>query len=69
MIEWMQPFAFYLLLWYSTGRKIIVCEEAANHFMEILNTVGGEEEKMRAEQLFARLTIVPGVDYFKVQYC
>ena len=42
------------------GKKLVSCETAISDFMTIVNTVGGENEKMRAKDLVEnKLTIVP----------
>jgi len=42
------------------GKKLVSCETAISDFMTIVNTVGGETEKMRAKDLVEnKLTIVP----------
>lgn len=45
---------------------MVACREAVDHFQKIINVIGGEREKARAKELLARLTVVPGQDYFKV---
>lgn len=40
-------------------RKIVCCETAYRDFQEILSTVGGEKEKMRAEEMLKFVTVVP----------
>lgn len=41
------------------GRKIICCETAYKDFNKIVATIGGKFEKLRAEKLLSRVTIVP----------
>jgi len=41
------------------GRELICSETAMQEFKSILNTVGGEEEKERANTFLKRLTVVP----------
>lgn len=37
-----------------------------DRFQEIVNVIGGDGERARAKELLARLTVVPGQDFFKV---
>ncbi|XP_042868580.1 UPF0415 protein C7orf25 homolog isoform X2 [Penaeus japonicus] len=50
---------------YFEGRELMACQEAVDHFTEIVNIIGGEGEKSRAKELVSRLTIVPGQDPFQ----
>lgn len=50
---------------YFEGCELLVCQEAVSHFSEIISTIGGPEEKKRAQDLMARLMVVPGQDIFK----
>ncbi|XP_071515030.1 UPF0415 protein C7orf25 homolog isoform X2 [Panulirus ornatus] len=50
---------------YFKGRELLACQEAVTHFLEIVHTIGGKGEKVRAEKLVSRLTVVPGEDFFK----
>lgn len=45
---------------------MMACQEAVDHFTEIVRIIGGEGEKIRAKELVSRLTIVPGQDTFQV---
>nr|BDT62993.1 MAG: UPF0415 protein [Trachysalambria curvirostris nimavirus] len=47
------------------GRVVMACQEAVDHFLKIINTIGGDREKMRANELVSRLNVVPGQDVFK----
>ncbi|KAF2896208.1 hypothetical protein ILUMI_09967 [Ignelater luminosus] len=40
-------------------KKLYCCETARNSFIEIINTVGGPNEKKRAEEFLARIVILP----------
>ncbi|CAF1165145.1 unnamed protein product [Rotaria sordida] len=44
---------------YMKGKELFICQTAFEEFNSIINTVGGPNEKKRAEELFKRLTIVP----------
>ncbi|CAF3851345.1 unnamed protein product [Rotaria sp. Silwood2] len=44
---------------YMKGKELFICQTAYEEFNSIVNTVGGPNEKKRAEELFKRLTIVP----------
>ncbi|CAF0850708.1 unnamed protein product [Adineta ricciae] len=44
---------------YMKGKDLYVCQTAFEEFNSIVNIVGGPNEKKRAEELFARLTVVP----------
>lgn len=46
---------------------MMACQEAVDHFTDIVRIIGGEGEKIRAKELISRLTIVPGQDTFKVR--
>ncbi|XP_063864782.1 UPF0415 protein C7orf25 homolog isoform X1 [Scylla paramamosain] len=50
---------------YFKGRELIACKEAVDRFQEIVSVIGGDGEKTRAKELLARLTVVPGQDFFK----
>ncbi|XP_045112471.1 UPF0415 protein C7orf25 homolog isoform X2 [Portunus trituberculatus] len=50
---------------YFKGRELVACKEAVDRFQEIVSVIGGEGEKTRAKELLARLTVVPGQDFFK----
>lgn len=50
---------------YFKGLELIACQEAVNHFLEIVDTIGGKSEKARAKELVSRLNVVPGEDCFK----
>jgi len=41
------------------GRELCCCQTALLEFQSILNTVGGPQEKQRAEEFLKRVTIVP----------
>lgn len=41
------------------GRKLVCCETAHRDFLEILSTVGGENEKKRADEMLKNVTVVP----------
>lgn len=41
------------------NRKLVCCETAHRDFLEILATVGGENEKKRAAEMLKRVTVVP----------
>ena len=59
-------FNFY----HHTGRELVACREAVDRFQEIVSVIGGDGEKLRAKELLARLTVVPGQDFFKVhKFC
>ncbi|KAK8743962.1 hypothetical protein OTU49_000935 [Cherax quadricarinatus] len=53
------------LLFSAKGLELIACQEAVNHFLEIVDTIGGKSEKARAKELVSRLNVVPGEDCFK----
>lgn len=42
-----------------TGHKLVCCQTAYKDFTEILSTVAGEQEKMRATEMLADITVVP----------
>lgn len=44
----------------------MACREAVERFQEIVDVIGGDGEKGRAKDLLARVTVVPGQDFFKV---
>ncbi|XP_057306698.1 UPF0415 protein C7orf25 homolog isoform X2 [Hydractinia symbiolongicarpus] len=44
---------------YLAGKELICCQTAHDNFQEILNTVGGPQEKLRSEALFKTVAIVP----------
>ena len=44
---------------YLEGKELICCQTAYENFQLILNTVGGPQEKLRAEKLFKNVQIVP----------
>ena len=52
--------------WFVTGNLLIVCKEAIDHFFEIVNTIGGTNEKLRADEFTKSITVVESVDVFKV---
>ncbi|XP_055615477.1 UPF0415 protein C7orf25 homolog [Toxorhynchites rutilus septentrionalis] len=43
------------------GKELICCETAVSSFKEILSILGGVKEKVRAEELFSRVTVLPDV--------
>lgn len=43
----------------SLDRKLVCCETAHRDFLEILATVGGENEKKRADEMLKNVTVVP----------
>lgn len=45
------------------GKQLIVCETAVNSFDEIIRLLAGPNEKVRAEELKRRLTILPDVEH------
>ncbi|KAJ8929580.1 hypothetical protein NQ314_017717 [Rhamnusium bicolor] len=44
---------------YFKGKKLYCCDTAKNNFINIVKTVGGLNEKIRAEELLERLTVLP----------
>ncbi|XP_050722933.1 UPF0415 protein C7orf25 homolog isoform X2 [Eriocheir sinensis] len=50
---------------YFEGKEWVACREAVDRFQEIVDVIGGDGEKARAKDLLARLTVVPGQDFFK----
>ncbi|XP_076837217.1 UPF0415 protein C7orf25 homolog [Brachyhypopomus gauderio] len=44
---------------FMQGKELFACHSAVHDFRVILDTLGGPGEKTRAEQLLARLTVVP----------
>ncbi|XP_068210924.1 UPF0415 protein C7orf25 homolog [Palaemon carinicauda] len=52
---------------YFQGCELLVCQEAVDHFSDIISTIGGPEEKKRSQELLARVTIVPGQDVYENQ--
>ncbi|KAG9278441.1 UPF0415 protein C7orf25 homolog [Astyanax mexicanus] len=44
---------------FMKGKELFACHSAVHDFQVILDTLGGPGEKARAEELLARLTIVP----------
>ncbi|XP_026857063.1 UPF0415 protein C7orf25 homolog [Electrophorus electricus] len=44
---------------FMQGKELFACHSAVHDFRVILDTLGGPGEKARAEQLLARLTVVP----------
>ena len=51
-----------------SDNELFICEEALDHFIEIVNTIGGPGEKSRANEFIKRLTIVKGIDHLKVKH-
>lgn len=51
---------------FYSGKELVACREAVDHFQKIVNVIGGEGEKARAKELVTMLTVVPGQDFFKV---
>ncbi|XP_058059058.1 UPF0415 protein C7orf25 homolog [Anopheles bellator] len=43
------------------GRRLICCQTAYDSFHDILTILGGEQEKVRARELFTRIQILPDV--------
>lgn len=41
------------------GKELIACETATNSFLDILSTVGGRNETLRASQLLKMITVLP----------
>lgn len=53
---------FYDYIFLSfTGKELICCETAMTSYEDICATVGGPNEKIRAEQLVKRITVLPDV--------
>lgn len=48
-----------ILLHESLGKELMACQTAKDSFLEILNIVGGSNEKKRGEQLLKSITIMP----------
>ena len=46
------------LIEFISGKELYCCQTAYDNFQQILNTVGGPEEKKRSEILFKRVTVV-----------
>lgn len=46
---------------YFKDKELICCETALNSFREILNLLGGENEKQRAEEFLKRVAILPDI--------
>lgn len=44
---------------YIEGKKLICCKTAYDNFQDILKTVGGPMERIRAEELFKNVELVP----------
>jgi hypothetical protein len=44
------------------GKELICCETAKNSFEEIISLLAGPKEKIRAEDLKDRITILPDID-------
>lgn len=44
------------------GKKLVCCQLAYDAFQNILDIVGGQEERKRAEELMKRVTIYPDVE-------
>lgn len=41
------------------GKTLYCCQTAKDSFDEIINTIGGPEEKIRAEKFMARMKVLP----------
>ncbi|XP_066970820.1 UPF0415 protein C7orf25 homolog [Macrobrachium rosenbergii] len=52
---------------YFQGCELMVCQEAVDHFSDIINTIGGPAEKKRSQEFLARVTVVPGQDIYENQ--
>ncbi|KAB0801949.1 hypothetical protein PPYR_04135 [Photinus pyralis] len=44
---------------YFQGKNLYCCETARNSFINILNTVGGSNEKIRGQELLSKLIVLP----------
>lgn len=52
--EYLFLFSFIII-----GKELIACETAIKSFQQILNIVGGQSEKMRAEDFLKRISVYP----------
>ncbi|XP_064092896.1 UPF0415 protein C7orf25 homolog isoform X2 [Macrobrachium nipponense] len=52
---------------YFQGCELMVCQEAVDHFSDIINTIGGPAEKKRSQEFLARVAVVPGQDIYENQ--
>jgi hypothetical protein len=46
---------FFSLKIFQIGKELFICQTAFEEFTSIVNTVGGPNEKKRAEELFKRV--------------
>lgn len=46
---------------FFVGKELICCETASKSYEEICATVGGPNEKIRAEEFVKRITVLPDV--------
>lgn len=44
-------------------KQLIACETAISSFLKILNTVGGENEKIRSNQFLKRIRVLPDLTF------
>ena len=49
-----------------TGKRVIACTEAIEHFKTILGRIGGPEEQRRGSKFLEKIEEVEGVDLFEV---
>ncbi|XP_052826354.1 UPF0415 protein C7orf25 homolog isoform X2 [Octopus bimaculoides] len=47
------------MLDFLKGKKLCCCETAMRHFWTILDTLGGQSERQRAEELISKVKVVP----------
>lgn len=53
---------FKRMFWFSTGKHLIVCESARNSFEDILNLLGGPNEKSRGQKLLKMIDVLPDLN-------
>lgn len=44
------------------GKKLIACETAVNSFKEIINILGGQKERKRADEFLATIEVLPDIE-------
>lgn len=44
------------------GKRLIACETAVNSFKDIINIVGGEKERKRAEEFITKIEVLPDIE-------
>lgn len=57
----------YCILDGLTGKSLFCCESAVKDFQSIVSTLGGPGEVSRANELLARITVIPDMTSLRAQ--